>query len=243
MGSIIKKELNAFFSSMVGYMVIAIFVISIGLFMWVFTETSVLEYNFATMDQLFSIAPLVFLFLIPAITMGSFADERATGTIELLYTKPVSNSQIAVGKFLASFILVLFALFPSILYYYSIHQLGSPVGNLDSGAILGSYIGLLLLAASFVAIGVFASAISDNQVIGFILGAFLCFFIHWAFYYLSVLPLFTGSFDLFIQKLGISYHYNSLSKGLVETKDLVYFLSIVFFFLYLTIQIIEKRKN
>jgi ABC-2 type transport system permease protein len=242
MYSIFKKEIHAFFSSLIGYMVIGVFLISIGLFMWVFSDTSVLDYNYATLDQLFSIAPLVFLFLIPAVTMRSFAEEKATGTIEFLYTKPLTTYDIIFGKYLANFVLVIFALLPTFIYYYSVYQLGSPVGNLDSGAIIGSYIGLFFLAGAFVAIGMFASTLTNNQIIAFILGAFLCFVFHWAFLYIARLPVFATSLDLFIQKLGINYHYNSISKGLVDTRDIVYFISVIFVFLYSTITILDHRK-
>lgn len=242
MFSIFFKEINAFFSSLIGYIVISVFLVSIGLFMWVFTETSVLDYNFATLDQLFSIAPLVFLFLIPAVTMRSFAEEKAKGTIEFLYTKPLTNLEIIGGKYMANITLVLFALLPTLIYYYSVYQLGSPVGNLDSGAIIGSYIGLFLLAASFVAIGMFASTLTNNQIVAFILGAFLCFFFHWAFTYIARMPIFTTSLDLVIQKLGINYHYSSISKGLIDSRDIIYFLSIIGIFLYATITIINNRK-
>jgi ABC-2 type transport system permease protein len=242
MFSIYFKEINAFFSSLIGYVVISVFLVSIGLFMWVFTETSVLDYNFATLDQLFSIAPLVFLFLIPAVTMRSFAEEKAKGTIEFLYTKPLTNYEIIGGKYLANITLVLFALLPTLIYYYSVYQLGSPVGNLDSGAIMGSYIGLFCLAAAFVAIGMFASTLTNNQIVAFILGAFLCFFFHWAFTYLAKMPIFTTSLDLLIQKLGINYHYSSISKGLIDSRDIIYFVSVVFVFLYATVTIIENRK-
>ncbi len=242
MFSIYFKEINAFFSSLIGYVVISVFLVSIGLFMWVFTETSVLDYNFATLDQLFSIAPLVFLFLIPAVTMRSFAEEKAKGTIEFLYTKPLTNYEIIGGKYLANITLVLLALFPTLIYYYSVYQLGSPVGNLDSGAIMGSYIGLFCLAAAFVAIGMFASTLTNNQIVAFILGAFLCFFFHWAFTYLAKMPIFTTSLDLLIQKLGINYHYSSISKGLIDSRDIIYFVSVVFVFLYATVTIIENRK-
>jgi ABC-2 type transport system permease protein len=242
MFSIYFKEINAFFSSLIGYVVISVFLVSIGLFMWVFTETSVLDYNFATLDQLFSIAPLVFLFLIPAVTMRSFAEEKAKGTIEFLYTKPLTNYEIIGGKYLANITLVLFALFPTLIYYYSVYQLGSPVGNLDSGAIMGSYIGLFCLAAAFVAIGMFASTLTNNQIVAFILGAFLCFFFHWAFTYIAKMPIFTTSLDLLIQKLGINYHYSSISKGLIDSRDIIYFVSVVFVFLYATVTIIENRK-
>lgn len=240
--SIFFKEINAFFSSLIGYVVISVFLVSIGLFMWVFSETSVLDYNFATLDQFFSIAPLVFLFLIPAVTMRSFAEEKARGTIEFLYTKPLTNFQIIGGKYLANITLVLFSLLPTLIYYYSVYQLGSPVGNLDSGAIFGSYIGLFCLAASFVAIGMFASTLTNNQIVAFILGAFLCFFFHWAFTYIARMPIFTTSLDLWIQKLGINYHYSSISKGLIDSRDIIYFVSLVGVFLYATITIINNRK-
>ncbi len=242
MFSIFQKEIHAFFSSVIGYMVIAVFLVSIGLFMWVFSETSVLDYHFATMDQLFSIAPLVFLFLIPAITMRSYAEEKSKGTIEFLYTKPLTDIEILLGKFFANFGLVVFALIPTFIYYFSIYKLGAPVGNLDSGAIIGSYIGLFFLAAAFVAIGMFASSMTRNQITAFIFGAFLCFVFHWAFMFLSKLPVFRLGLDVFIQKIGINYHYASISKGLVDTRDLIYFISIVGVFLYATFVSIKAQK-
>lgn len=242
MYSIFNKEIHSFFSSLTGYIVISVFLVSIGLFMWVFGDTSVLDYNFATMDQLFSIAPLVFLFLIPAVTMRSFAEEKATGTIEFLFTKPLTTIQIIGGKFLANFVLVIFALLPTLIYYYSVYQLGSPVGNLDSGAILGSYIGLLFLSGTFVAIGMFASTLTNNQIVAFILGAFLCFFFHWAFTYVARFPMFTTTLDIFIQKIGINYHYSSISKGLLDTRDIIYFISVIFIFLYATVTVVQNRK-
>lgn len=242
MYSIFTKEIHAFFSTLIGYIVIGVFLVSIGLFMWVFSETSVLDYNFATMDQLFSIAPLVFLFLIPAVTMRSFAEEYNKGTIEILYTKPLTTWQIVGGKYFANIALVLFALLPTLIYYISIYQLGAPKGNLDSGAIIGSYIGLVFLSGAFVSIGMFASMLTQNQIVAFILGAFLCFFFHWAFSYIAIMPFFTGTMDLIIQKIGINYHYSSISKGLIDTRDLVYFISVIFVFIYSTVHILEKRK-
>lgn len=242
MYSIFRKEIHAFFSTLIGYIVIGVFLISIGLFMWVFSETSVLDYNFATMDQLFSIAPLVFLFLIPAITMRSFAEEQGNGTLEILYTKPLTTWQIVGGKYFANIVLVMFALLPTLIYYFSVYQLGSPQGNLDTGAIVGSYIGLIFLSAAFVAVGMFSSILTNNQIIAFILGAFLCFFFHWAFSYLAMMPFFTGTLDLFIQKLGINYHYSSISKGLVDTRDLLYFVSVIFVFIYASVIILDNRK-
>lgn len=242
MYSVFIKEISTFFSSLIGYLVIGVFLISIGLFMWVFSETSVLDYNFATMDQLFSIAPLIFLFLIPAITMRSFAEEKAKGTIEFLYTKPLTTYKIIMAKYLANFCLVLFSLIPTLVYYYSVYQLGSPVGNLDTGSIIGSYIGLVFLSAAFVAIGTFASTLTNNQIISFILGAFLCFFFHWAFTYIARMPVFTTNLDLLIQKMGMNYHYVSMSKGLLDTRDIVYFVSVIFIFIYATVTVMEKRQ-
>jgi len=240
--SIYWKEINSFFSSLIAYMVIAVFLIMTGLFMWVFSDTSILDYNYATLEQLFSIAPLVFLFLIPAVTMSSFAEENQKGTIEFLSTKPLTDLQIVMGKYLANFTLVLFALLPTLIYYYSVHQLGSPPGNLDSGGILGSYIGLTFLAAVFVAIGMWASSMTDNQIVAFIIGAFFCFFFHWAFSYLARLPIFRGSLDAFVSKIGITYHYSSISRGVLDSRDVIYFLSMIFIFIYATLTSLGRRK-
>lgn len=242
MVSIFRKEINTFFSSLIGYFVIGIFLIILGLMMFVFPDTSLLHYNYATLDQLFDLAPMIFMFLIPAITMRSFAEEIQNGTIELLATKPITEFNIILGKFLACWLLVAFALLPTILYYYTVYQLGSPKGNLDSGAILGSYFGLLFLAAVFVAIGLFASAITKNQIVAFILATFLCFIFYSGFWYISKLPIFVGKVDDIVQMLGIDYHYNSISKGVIDTRDLVYFLSAIGFFLLLTLLSLERRK-
>lgn len=240
--SIYWKEINSFFSSLIAYMVIAVFLIMTGLFMWVFTDTSILEYNYATLEQLFSIAPLVFLFLIPAITMSSFAEENQKGTIEFLATKPLTDLQIVLGKYFANFTLVLFALLPTLIYYYSVHHLGSPPGNLDSGGILGSYVGLTFLAGVFVAIGMWASSITNNQIVAFIFGAFLCFFFHWAFSYLANLPFFAGSVDSIISKIGITYHYSSISRGVLDSRDIIYFISMIVIFLLATLTSLGRRK-
>jgi len=240
--SIFIKEINSFFSSLIAYVVVAVFLLLIGLFMWVFSDTSVLNYNFAVMDQLFSIAPLVFLFLIPAVTMRSFAEEKQKGTIEFLMTKPLTTTDILLGKYFANVVLVLFALLPTLLYYYSIYTLGSPTGNLDSGAIIGSYIGLIFLASAFVSIGMLASALTENQIVSFILAAFLCFVVHWAFSYIAAMPVFTAKYDLFIQQLGISYHYSSISKGVIDSRDIVYFVSVIAVFLLITFTILEYKK-
>lgn len=240
--SIFAKEVHSFLSSLIGYVVIAVFLVSIGIFMWIFSDTSVLDYRFATMDQLFSIGPLVFLFLIPAITMRTFAEEKNKGTIEFLFTKPLKVSDIVLGKYLANVTLVFLALLPTLVYYYSVYQLGAPKGNLDTGAIIGSYIGLFFLGACFVALGMFASVLTNNQIVAFILGAFLCFFFHWAFTYISRLPVFISKVDLLVQKLGINYHYSSMSKGVIDSRDLLYFASLIFVFLWFTYLQLDKKK-
>jgi len=242
MWSIYKKEMNGFFSSLIAYLTIGIFLIIIGLFMWVFTETSILNGRYANMDQLFSLAPFIFMFLIPAITMRSFAEEKQHGTFEFLVTKPVTDAQIILAKYFACLSLVLFALLPTLIYFYSVYSLGSPVGNLDVGAIIGSYVGLFFLAAIFVAIGIFASSLSANQIVAFILAVFLCFFMYLAWSYLSGLPLFFGKTDLIVRSIGIDDHYISMSKGKIDTRDLVYFLTVISFFIYLTFVSLSKRK-
>ncbi len=232
--SIFKKEISSFFSSLIGYIVIGVFLIVIGLITWVFPDTSILTYNYAGLDPLFSFAPLVFLFLIPAITMRSFSEEFQHGTMEFLSTKPITDVQLLGGKFLANFCLVMLALIPTFIYYFSVYQLGSPKGNLDSGGILGSYIGLSLLSAAFVSIGIFASTLTRNQVVAFVLAVLCCVMMYSLFSILSELPIFVGSWDEMISKVGMSYHYKSLSRGLLDTRDIIYFLTVIFFFLYLT---------
>jgi len=240
--SIFFKEINSFFSSLIGYITIGTFLAILGLMMWVFPDTNLLDYNYATLDQLFDLGPLIFMFLIPAITMRSFSEEQQSGTIELLATKPITDSQIVSGKFFASWMLVGFAILPTLLYYYTLHQLGSPVGNLDSGATAGSYIGLMLLGGSFVAIGIFCSSLTNNQIVAFIGATFLCFIFYYGFYFFSKLPIFVGKVDNVVQMLGIDYHYTSISRGVIDSRDVLYFLSLIIAFLVLTVTSIGRRK-
>lgn len=242
MWSIFRKEVNLFFSSLIGYIVIGVFLIVLGLFLFVFPDTSLLNYGFASLDQLFSMAPSIFMFLIPAITMRSFAEEQQSGTIELLVTRPIPDLHIILGKYLASLALVAFALLPTLLYYLTVYDLGAPQGNLDSGGIMGSYIGLFFLAASFVAIGIFASSTTTNQIVSFLLATALCFWFYWGFDYLSALPFLVGRGDDVVQMFGILYHYDSISRGVVDSRDLIYFLSLIGFFLFLTLVALERRK-
>ncbi len=242
MYSIFSKEISTFFSSLTGYIVIGVFLLIMGLFLWVFPDYSILNYNYATLDQLFFIAPMIFMFLIPAITMRSFAEESQSGTLELLVTKPLKDSDIILGKFLASLALVLFAILPTLLYFYTVHELGSPKGNLDSGAIWGSYLGLLLLGGTFVSFGLFSSSLTNNQIVAFLLSLFLCFFFYWAFFYLSKLPVFQGRIDDIIQMIGIDYHYDSISRGVIDSRDIVYFLSLIGVFLFFTYVSLGRRN-
>jgi ABC-2 type transport system permease protein len=240
--SIFKKEISTFFSSLIGYIVIAVFLVYLSLMMWVFPDTSIFEYNYATLDQLFQLAPTIFLFLIPAITMRSFAEEKQTGTIELLVTRPLSDLQIILGKFFACVMLLIFALLPTLIYYITIYSLGSPVGNVDSGATWGSYIGLILLGATFVAIGIFSSSITTNQIVSFVLATFLCLMFYWMFDMVSRIPIFVGKIDDLIQNFGIQEHYNSISRGVVDSRDVIYFLSVITFFIMATKVSLESRK-
>lgn len=242
MWSIYKKEINSFFSSLIGYIVVGVFLVFTGLMMFVFPDTSLLNYNYATLGQLFELAPLIFLFLIPAITMRSFAEENQNGTIELLVTKPLTDFQIVFGKFLACLTLVLFALIPTVLYYITVYQLGSPVGNLDSGAILGSYIGLLLLGGVFVAIGLFASSLATNQIVGFIFATFLCFILYYGFFFFSKLPVFVGRVDDVVQMIGIDYHYASISRGVIDSRNVIYFVTLSGLFIFMTLTSLDRRK-
>jgi ABC-2 type transport system permease protein len=201
----------------------------------------VLDNGYANIDSLFILAPWVFLFLIPAITMRSFADEKKAGTIELLLTRPLTDLQIILAKYFAGFVLVLFSLIPTLLYYYSVHRLGSPVGNIDTGGMWGSYIGLLFLGAAFVSIGIFASAITDNQVVSFILALFLCFIIYTGFDYIGSFALFNKIDDI-IYSLGINSHYVSMSRGVIDTRDMIYFISLIAVFILSTRTVLESRK-
>ena len=241
--SIFKKEINQFFATVTGYVVIGIFLLITGLMLWFFPDTSLLNQNLATLDPLFALAPTIFSFLIPAVTMKMIAEEKQTGTIEFLMTKPVSIWQIILGKYFASVVLILLALLPTVLYYVTIYQLGSPKGNLDSGGIIGSYIGLVLLGMVFAAIGLFASSLQSNQIISFLSAIFLCVFVFSGFDYLAKLPFFVGSVDDVIQMFGIAYHYNSISRGVVDASDLIYFLSVIAFFLFLTYTTLTKFKR
>ncbi|MTI41232.1 gliding motility-associated ABC transporter permease subunit GldF [Fulvivirga lutimaris] len=241
MFEILRKELNGFLNSLIAYIVISVFLTGIGLLMWVFPETSVLEYGYADMETLFALGPYVFMFLIPAITMRMFAEEKKAGTIELLLTKPLTDWQIILGKYFSGFLLVLFALIPTLVYYYTIYQLGNPVGNVDTAGVVGSYIGLALLGGVFTSIGVFSSLITTNQIVSFIIAVFLCFIFYTGFESLASINVW-GAASLFLEQLGIVYHYRAMSKGLLDTRNLIYFLSLISVMLMFTKFILGSRR-
>lgn len=242
MKAIFIREINSFFSSMIGFLAMGFFILITGLVLWFFPEYSILNYGYATLDSFFTLAPILFLFIIPAITMRLFSEETQLGTLEWVLTKPIKDRDILLGKFLASLFLIFVALIPTLIYYFSIYQLGYPKGNIDNGGVVGSYFGLILLSSAFCAIGVYSSSLTSNQIIAFILAAVLCAFSFWGFDLVSQFPILEGKGDYFIKNLGISYHYDSISRGVLDTRDLIYFISITFLFLYLTYFKLEKRK-
>ncbi len=233
--------MNEFLDSLIAYIVIGVFLSGIGLLMWIFPETNVLDYGYASMETLFNLGPYVLMFLIPAITMKSFAEEKRNGTLELLYTLPIRSLDIILGKFFAGFFLVFFSVLPTLIYYYSLSELGIPKGNLDTPGIMGSYIGLLLLGGVFTAIGILASAVTGNQIVSFILAAFLCFFFYSGFDSLATINLWSD-WSYLLTQLGIVSHYTTLSKGLVDLVDVSYFISVTTVMLLITYLTLGLRR-
>ncbi len=242
MFTLFKKELSSFFSSLIGYLTIIVFLILTGLMLWVFkSDFNILDYGFAGMDGLFVVGPFLYLFLIPAITMRMFAEEKKNGTMELLLTKPLSEMKLIWAKFLAGFVLVFISLLPTLVCYFSVVALGDPVGNIDTGSVVGSYIGMLMLGAAFVAIGLFASSITNNQIVAFILAALMSAFMHLGFEAIFRMG-FLGNADLFVRSLGMSYHYESISRGVIDSRDVIYFASVVALFMMATRIVLQSRK-
>lgn len=241
MKEIYLKEIRSFLSSLIAYIVMVTFLIVTGLFIWVFPSTNVFDQGQSSLDTLFYMAPWIFIFLISAITMKSFSEERKMGTIEFLVTKPVGDNQIILAKFLANLTLVVFALLPTLFYVYSVYQLGEPKGNLDTGATIGSYIGLVLLGACYTAVGLFSSALTTNQIVAFLLSMFLCFFLYIGFEQISTFS-FLGGWNKIIQWLGVDFHYESIRRGVLDSRDALYFISVVLFFLGLTKLAFASRK-
>lgn len=238
--SILIREINFFFTSSIGYLIIGIFLVINGLFLWVFNGNfNILDYGFSDLTSFFELAPWIFLFLIPAVTMRSFSDEKKTGTIELLFTKPISIKNIVLGKYLGAVVLIGLALLPTLLYVLTISQLGNPPGNWDFGSTLGSYLGLLFFVLAYTAIGIFSSTLSENQIVAFITAVFLCFFMYYGFEGIGSL---LNHSDLFLTSLGMKDHFNSMARGVLDTRDIIYFLSISILFISFTIFNLQKEK-
>lgn len=237
---ICKKEWRQFFNNLTGYIAIAIFLLLNGLFLFVFPDTSLLDFGYASLGGFFNLCPWILLFLVPTITMRSLSDEYKAGTFELLKTWPITPGQLVWGKFFGALIIVAVALLPTVIYGISIQQL-SAVGGIDVGSTIGSYIGLFLLGAVFTAVGICASSFTPNTVVAFITGAFVCFLLYTGFEAISKLPVFHAGLDYYIEMFGIHFHYNSISRGVIDTRDLVYFAGIILFFLFITQRNITKR--
>lgn len=242
MWTIFTKEIKGFFSSLTGYVVVIVFLLFNSFFMWVFPgQMNVLENGYASLDSMFGLAPWAFLFLVPAITMRMIADEKRMGTLELLYSRPVSDLQIILAKFFASWGLVLISLIPTLVFFWSVSRLGSPQGNIDTGGTWGSYAGLLFLGGIYAAIGIFASAITDNQIVAFIAAVLLSFFMYLGFDQAGDL-LGSGSFSYLVTRMGIDHHYNSISRGVLDSRDLIYFLGVMTLFVISTRLVLQRSK-
>ncbi len=242
MFALLKRETRAFFSSLMGYLILSIFLIATGLFVWVFPGAgNPLNNGYANLNILFEIAPWIYLFLIPAITMRLFAEERKQGTIELVFTRPVSDRAIVWAKYLSALIIIGITLLFCLVYYFSIYQLGNPVGNIDSGAFFGSFIGLLFLAMVYAGVGVFCSAVTNNQIIAFLMALAGCFVLYSGFDYIAEI----NSFQYIqsqVYALGIGEHYRSMSRGVIDSRDMFYFVGVILSFLFLTETVLKSRK-
>ena len=243
MWPVCKKEFRQFFSSLTGIIALAVFLLLNGLYLFVFPDTNILDFGYATLDKFFEFAPWIFTFLVPAITMRSLSEEFKTGTWEILQTRPLSYGRIIGGKYLGCLLVVLLALLPTVIYAISIQAL-SAGGNagIDMGGTIGSYIGLVFLAAVFTAIGICCSSFTNNSVAAFIISAFACFLLYSGFGAISRVPAFSGGADYYLEMLGIDFHYRSISRGVIDSRDVIYFLSVIAFFLWFTRQNLLKRK-
>ena len=240
MWPVCKKEFRQFFSSLTGYIAIVVFLLINGLFLFVFPDSNILDFGYATLDRFFELAPWILLFLIPAITMRSFSDEFRAGTFEILRTRPITTWQLVAGKFMGSFLVVLIALLPTILYVATINSL-SVQGGIDVGGTIGSYIGLIFLSAVFIAISICCSSFTNNAVVAFILSAFVCFLVYSGFNAISEIPSLESGADYYIDMLGIDFHYRSVSRGVIDSRDIIYFCSVIIFFLLFTNRNLAKR--
>ncbi len=238
--SITTKELHQFFSSLTGYITIIVFLLVNAIYLFILKDSNIFDFGYATLINFFELAPWIFIFLIPALSMRSFSEEFKTGTFETLQTRPLTQWQIVLGKYFAVVIVILIALLPTLLYVFTIQSL-SASGSIDNGGITGSYIGLIFLAAVFAAISICCSSLTSNAVIAFLLSAFTCLLLYFGFGAISKLPVFFGNADYYIEMLGIDFHYQSISRGVIDTRDLIYFLSFIFLFLFVTQKNLQKK--
>ncbi|GEQ87176.1 gliding motility-associated ABC transporter permease subunit GldF [Patiriisocius marinistellae] len=237
--ALVKKEITNFFSGPIGYLVIGVFLLINGLFLWVFQGNyNILDSTFADLAPFFELAPWVLLFLIPAVTMRAFSDEIKLGTLELLVTKPISLKNIVLGKYFGAVLLIIIALIPTLLYVYAISNLGNPAGNFDLGSTIGSYIGLLFLILAYTSIGIFASTLSSNQIVAFIVAVLLCFIFYYGF---DAIAQLIPSSSL-IEQFGMKNHFDSVARGVLDTRDIIYFLSVTFLFLGFTVTKLKGTK-
>jgi ABC-2 type transport system permease protein len=242
MFAIFRKELRQFFSSLIGYIAISVFLLLVGFIVWFAPESNILDAGYANLEYFFYIAPFILMMLIPAITMRSFSEEMQSGTFELLATRPLTDTDIIFGKFFAALALVLAAIAPTLVYFYTVYQLAAPIGNVDIGAITGSYFGLIFLSAVFVSISLFTSSITKSQIVAFIVGAFICFIFYFAIEGLAKLGAFYGKSDYLVEQIGLFSHYESIGRGIVDTRDVVYFLSLIALFTLFTRTSLASRK-
>lgn len=240
MWSICKKEFRQFFGSLTGLVAIVVFLLMNGLFLFVFPDSSILDYGYASLDKFFELAPWILLFLVPAVTMRSWSDEFKTGTFEILQTRPLTPAQLVTGKYLGAFSIIAIALLPTVIYAFSVQSLAADKG-IDWGGTIGSFIGLFLLAAVFTAIGTWCSSLTSNSVVAFLVSAFMCFLLYTGFNAVSKIPMLQGRADYLLEMLGIDFHYKSISRGVLDSRDLIYFGSIILFFLFITNRKIALR--
>ena len=241
MWTIYKKEIRSFLSSLIAYIVMIVFLVTTGLFMWVIKGNTVFDFGVASMQVMFDLSPYILVFLVSAVTMRSFSEERRLGTIETLTTRPVSDLAVIMGKFLACFTLVVFAILPTLVYYYSIGKLANPVGNIDTGAMWGSYLGLLLLGAAYTSIGIFASSLTDNQIVALISSMVMSLFFYLVLGMVGDIKA-LDAIGKSVEWFGLDYHYYSMSRGVIDTRDVVYMLSFTGVFVWLTKTVFESRK-
>jgi len=242
MFSIFKKEIHQFFSNLTGYIAIILFLLLNGLFLFTFSKSNIFDFGYATLDNFFDLAPWILLFLIPAVTMRLFADEYKSGTIEILQTRPLSPWQITGGKYFAALVVVIIALLPTLVYIISLKYLAAEGTTLDTGGITGAYIGLFFLCAVFTAIGIWCSSLTSNSVVAFLISAFACFVFYFGFTAISELPQLKSGPDYYIEKIGIDFHYRSISRGVIDSRDIIYYLSAVALFLFFTLKRLAKKN-